>query len=113
MGRLAVTLLASLASLSAEQGVLVLQVKDIHERAIKQLQLQAEGSAVSAPTDDSGLARIRLSPLTKQGTWVAVRLVNVVDPIFWTEKRPFLRWWVALKIEESQCPKPARVIRPA
>ena len=37
----------------------------------------------------------------------------VVDPIFWTEKRPFLRWWAALKIEESQCPKPARVTRPA
>ena len=39
--------------------------------------------------------------------------IYVVDPIFWTEKRPFLRWWAALKIEESQCQKPARVIRPA
>jgi hypothetical protein len=38
---------------------------------------------------------------------------TVVDPIFWTEKRPFLRWWAALKIEESQCPKPARVTHPA
>src|SRR5271168_3493782 len=38
---------------------------------------------------------------------------NVVDPIFWTRKRPFLRWWAALKIEESQCPKPARVTHPA
>jgi hypothetical protein len=37
----------------------------------------------------------------------------VVDPIFWTEKRPFLRWCAALKIGESQCPKPARVTRPA
>jgi hypothetical protein len=37
----------------------------------------------------------------------------VVDPIFWTEKRPFLRWSAALKIEESQCQKPARVTRPA
>jgi hypothetical protein len=34
---------------------------------------------------------------------------SVVDPFFWTRKRPFLRWWAALKIEESQCPKPARV----
>jgi uncharacterized protein YoxC len=38
---------------------------------------------------------------------------DVVDPIFWTEKRPFLRWWAALKIEESQCPKPVRVTHPA
>lgn len=34
---------------------------------------------------------------------------SVVDPISWTKKRPFLRWWAALKIEESQCPKPERV----
>jgi hypothetical protein len=38
---------------------------------------------------------------------------TVVDPIFWTEKRPFLRWSAALKMKESQCPKPARVTRPA
>jgi hypothetical protein len=37
----------------------------------------------------------------------------VVDPVFWTRKRPFLRWRAALKIEESQCPKPARVTHPA
>jgi tetratricopeptide (TPR) repeat protein len=76
MRRLAVFLLVFAASLSAEQGVLALTAKDIHERAIKGLQLQAEGSAVSAPTDDSGLARIRLSPLTKQGTWLVIRLVK-------------------------------------
>jgi hypothetical protein len=28
-------------------------------------------------------------------------------------KKAFLRWWAALKIEESQCPKRARVTRPA
>ena len=83
MRLLPVLLLGSIAPLSAEQGVLVLQVKDIHERAISGLQLQAEGSAVSAPTDDSGLARIRLSPQTKQGTWVAVRLVKpATDLVF-------------------------------
>src|SRR5271166_4101966 len=42
-----------------------------------------------------------------------LRARSVVDPIFWTRKRPFLRWWAALKIEESQCPKPARVTHPA
>src|SRR5260370_31140730 len=76
MPRLALLLLALVASMSAEQGVLVVQVKDIHQRAIKGLQLGEEGSAVSAPTDDSGLAGIRLSPQTKKGTWVAVQLVK-------------------------------------
>ena len=34
-------------------------------------------------------------------------------PKSWTEKRPFLRWWAALKMKERQCPEPARVTRPA
>jgi len=47
--------------------------------------------------------------------WKRIRSLhwNVVDPIFWTEKRLFLRWWAALKIEECQCLKPARVTHPA
>src|ERR1700731_4663258 len=32
-------------------------------------------------------------------------VVTVVDPIFWTQKGPFLRWWAALKMKESQMPK--------
>ena len=32
---------------------------------------------------------------------------------FWTQKRAFLRWWAALKMEESQCPEPVRVTHPA
>ena len=40
-------------------------------------------------------------------------LANVMDPKSWTQKRPFLRWWAALKMKENQCPKPARVTRPA
>ncbi len=47
------------------------------------------------------------------GQWVGEDPPSVVDPFFWTRKRPFLRWWAALKIEESQCPKPARVTHPA
>ena len=42
-----------------------------------------------------------------------IYLDNQLHPIFWTEKRPFLRWWAALKIEESQCPKLVRVTHPA
>ena len=76
MVRLFALVLVCTASLSAEQGVMVLQVNDIKGRAMKGLQLQAEGSAVSAPTDDSGIARIRLSSQTIQGSWVAIRLVK-------------------------------------
>ncbi len=51
-------------------------------------------------------------PHNKDGfkdTW----LNTVVDPVFWTRKRTFLRWRAALKMKESQCPKPARVTHPA
>jgi hypothetical protein len=34
-------------------------------------------------------------------------------PHFLDRKKPFLRWLAALRIEESQCPKPARVTHPA
>jgi hypothetical protein len=50
------------SSLPAEQGVLVLQVNDVHRQAIASLQLRAEGGAVGAPTDVAGIARIPLSP---------------------------------------------------
>jgi hypothetical protein len=40
-------------------------------------------------------------------------VIDVVDPKFGQKKGPFLvRWWPALKIKESQCPEPGRVIRP-
>jgi hypothetical protein len=45
--------------------------------------------------------------------FVSVGGSGVVDPIFWTKKEPFLRWWAALRMKESQCPKPARVTHPA
>jgi putative DNA methylase len=38
----------------------------------------------------------------------------VMDPKIWTRKRPFLRWWAALRIEEErQCPERVRITRPA
>jgi hypothetical protein len=45
----------------------------------------------------------------------AVRMILqvVMDPKSWTQKRPFLRWWAALKMKESQCPERVRVTHPA
>jgi hypothetical protein len=31
---------------------------------------------------------------------------DVMDPKIWTEKRPFLRWCAALKMENSRAPNP-------
>src|SRR6266849_5655483 len=31
-----------------------------------------------------------------------------MDPKSWTQKWPFLRWWAALKMKESQCPERAQ-----
>jgi hypothetical protein len=41
------------------------------------------------------------------------RIPSVMDPVFWTRKWPFLRWWAALKMEESQCHERVRVTHPA
>ena len=72
----AILLLAVISPLLAEQGVLVLQVKDIHGQAILGLQLRAEGGSVSAPTDVAGVARIPLSTQTKPGARLALQLVR-------------------------------------
>ncbi len=39
--------------------------------------------------------------------------IVVMDPKSWTQKWPFLRWWAALKMKESQCPERVRVTHPA
>ena len=49
----------------------------------------------------------------EQGNPRGEKFVSVVDPIFWTEKRLFLRWWAALKIDGESMPKTLRVTRPA
>jgi hypothetical protein len=47
------------------------------------------------------------------GEFVTDAAATVMDPIFWTEKRPLLKWWAALKMKESQCPERVRITRPA
>ncbi len=78
---------------------------------------------IASPRSPSNLSKKPTSSLMDFGaafsfnraTWYCLTVSgeSVVDPFFWTRKRPFLRWWAALKIEESQCPKPARVTHPA
>jgi hypothetical protein len=44
---------------------------------------------------------------------VAYWVECVMDPIFWTRKRPFLRWCAASRMKERRCLEPAKVTRPA
>ena len=62
--------------LSAEQNVLVVQVKDIHKQPMSMLQLQAESGAVGAPTDVAGLAPTPLSSQTKSGDRLSLQLIK-------------------------------------
>src|SRR5437899_11068462 len=51
----------------------------------------------SGVNPEIGLEPIRSSTLARRGfAWCPV----VMDPKIWTEKRPFLRWWAALKMKE-------------
>jgi len=67
-------IIATTSSLRAEQGVLVVKVSDARARAIARLQMRAEGGSPSAPTDDGGVARLRLDPNTKSGQWILLSL---------------------------------------
>ncbi len=71
----AILFLAAASSLCADAGVLVVQVQDIHKKALTKLQLRAEGGAVAPPTDVAGIARLPLSPGTKAGERVGLQLV--------------------------------------
>jgi len=55
---------------------------------------------------------------TKRQLWAycglcSRRLSSVMDPKSWTQKRPFLRWSAALKMEESQCHEHVKATHPA
>ena len=50
---------------------------------------------------------LRIFPLDQTGLWVG--LISEVVLVFWTEKDVSLDRAAALKMKESQCPKPARV----
>ena len=91
------------------------KIKELCDQALDLDSSERKAFLDQACAEDAALRREVESLLNKQSGEFLERPVveNVVDPIFWTEKQPFLRWWAALKIEESQCPKPARVTHPA
>ena len=67
-----VTLAATVAQ--AETGILWVKVLNLKNTPVPKISVGAEGSGSSAITDDRGLARIKLAPQTKPGTWVTLEV---------------------------------------
>jgi hypothetical protein len=65
-------------ALQAEQGVLVVHIKDLHDHPIENVRLRAGDTSISAPTYSYGEARIRLGEQTKPGPAVSLEIVG--DP---------------------------------
>ena len=61
----------------AEQGVLVLHVKDPQGKPLAGVQLATEGDgSPSGLTDRAGKTRLRLAPQTRAGAWVTLQIVR-------------------------------------
>jgi hypothetical protein len=65
------------AVLWAEQGILVLHVKDPQGRPLAGVQLATEGEGSTSPlTDRAGKTRLRLASQTRAGAWVTLQVVR-------------------------------------
>ena len=61
----------------AEQGILVLHVKDPQGKPTAGVRLATEGDgSTSPPTDRAGKTRLRLAPQTRAGTWVTLQVIR-------------------------------------
>jgi tetratricopeptide (TPR) repeat protein len=66
------TLAATVAQ--AETGILWVKALSLKNTPISKIGVGTEGPGSSALTDDRGLARIRLAPQTRPGTWVTLEV---------------------------------------
>src|SRR4030095_10489729 len=68
--------LATFAAITAqaETGILWVKVLNLKDRPVRKISVGTEGPGSTALTDDRGLARIRLAPQTKPGTWVTLEV---------------------------------------
>src|SRR5512145_3288393 len=68
--------LATLAAVTAqaEPGILWVKVLNLKNTPVRRVNVGTEGPGSSALTDDRGLARIRLAPQTRPGTWVTLEV---------------------------------------
>src|SRR5262245_53305898 len=72
------TCLAALAAITAqaETGILWIKVLSLKNTPVRKVSVSTEGPGSSALTDDRGLARIRLAPQTRPGTWVTLEVLS-------------------------------------
>jgi tetratricopeptide (TPR) repeat protein len=61
-------------SAQAEPGILWVKVLNLKNTPVRKVSVGAEGPGSSTLTDDRGLARIRLAPQTRPGTWVTLEV---------------------------------------
>jgi len=68
--------LATFAAITAqaEPGILWVKVLNLKNAPIRKISVGTEGPGSSALTDDRGLARIKLAPQTRPGTWVTLKV---------------------------------------
>jgi hypothetical protein len=68
--------LAALAAITAQAETEILWVKvlNLKNTPVRKVGVGTEGPGSSTITDDRGLARIRLAPQTKPGTWVTLEV---------------------------------------
>src|SRR5215475_9954811 len=68
--------LATLAAIAAqaETGILWVKVLNLKNTPVRKISVGTEGPSSSTLTDDRGLARIRLAPQTRHGTWVTLEV---------------------------------------
>jgi len=68
--------LATLAAVTAqaEPGILWVKALNLKNAPIRKISVGTEGPGAPALTDDRGLARIKLAPQTRPGTWVTLEV---------------------------------------
>lgn len=68
--------LATLTAVAAqaESGILWVKVLNLKDRPIRKVSVGTQGPGSPALTDDRGLAKIRLAPQTRAGTWVTLEV---------------------------------------
>lgn len=61
---------------SAERGVLVVHVSDIHNQAVPGVELSTKGPSESDTTDRFGRALIKVNPATKVNSWIVLQIIR-------------------------------------
>jgi hypothetical protein len=104
-------LAAKQLSKSYIQHVLIYLRASLNEAAKRQLVHYNYATELKVPSKVKEVDHRFLSEDQVAAYQTPARTCN--GPHFLDKYFAFLRWWAALKIEESQCPKRVRVTRPA